>query len=273
MTPWYAEVKGRAESSQEVAGAWIRLVVIDVTARRQAEEALREYAENLRRSNEDLEQFAYVASHDLQEPLRSIVSFSQLLERRYHGELDQDADEFIGFIVEGGNRMQTLILDLLAYSRVNTTRQMLARTDTAEVLAGVKRRLDVPLREVGAMVTYDPMPAVTADPLQLEQVFLHLVRNALKFRRLDEPLRVHVGARQEGRCWEFSVSDNGIGIEAEYFDRIFVIFQRLHTKDRYEGTGIGLAIVKRIVDRHGGRVWVESTPGEGSTFFFTLPAT
>jgi PAS domain S-box-containing protein len=247
-------------------------VVRDVTPRRENEEALREYAENLQRSNEDLERFAYVSSHDLQEPLRSIVSFSQLLERRYRGRLDSDADEYIEFIVEGGTRMQTLIQDLLAYSRVNTTRQQFSPTDTADVLASVERSLDLQLREARATLTHDPMPVVIADPLQLEQVFAHLVSNAIKFRRPEVPLRIHVGVRWEDGICEFSVRDNGIGIETEYFGRIFVIFQRLHTKDAYPGTGIGLAIVKRIIDRHGGRIWVESSPGEGSTFVFTLPA-
>ena len=246
--------------------------IIDDTERHRAEEALRKYTEELRRSNEDLERFAYVSSHDLQEPLRSIVSFSQLLERRYKGQLGQDGDEYIDFIVEGGNRMQTLILDLLAYSRVNTNPQALRPTDVGAVMAAVERHLDPQLREAGAVLTHDPLPTVTADPLQLEQVFVNLVSNAIKFRRPDEPLRVHVSARREDGVWEFSVRDNGIGIEPEYFEKIFVIFQRLHTKDAYPGTGIGLAIVKRIIDRHGGRCRVESVPGEGSTFSFTLPA-
>ena len=240
--------------------------------RARAEAALRQYSENLRRSNEDLERFAYVASHDLQEPLRSIVSFTQLLDRRYHGKLDTEADEFIDFIVEGGNRMQRLILDLLAFSRVNTTRQQIATTDAEDVLAEAERSLDAQLREAEATLTHDPLPVVMADPIQLAQVFSKLVSNAIKFRKPDEPLRVHVGACRLDGFWEFSVSDNGIGIEPEYFEKIFVIFQRLHTKDAYPGTGIGLAIVKRIVDRHGGTIRVESTPGEGTTFLFTLPA-
>jgi PAS domain S-box-containing protein len=243
----------------------------DITEQKKAEEALREYAENLRRSNDDLERYAYVSSHDLQEPLRAIVSFSQLLERRYKGQLGQDADEYIAFIVEGGSRMQTLIQDLLAYSRVNTKRQELRPTDTEEVLAAVERNLDLQLREAGAVLTHDPLPSVLADPLQLEQVLMNLVSNAIKFHRPDEPLRIHVGAQKTDGFWELSVKDNGIGIEPEYFDRIFVIFQRLHTREIYPGTGIGLAIVKRIIDRHGGKVRVESMPGEGTTFFFTVP--
>ncbi|MEN6519392.1 MAG: ATP-binding protein [Methanospirillum sp.] len=245
---------------------------IDITERREAEERLKEYAADPKRSNEELERFAYVSSHDLQEPLRSIVSFSQLLDRRYKGRLDQDADEYIAFIVEGGPRMQSLIQDLLAFSRVNTTKQELARTDTVDVFAGVERSLDVQPREAGAAITHDPVPVVMADPLQLEQVLTNLVSNAIKFRRPDEPLQIHVGARRMDGFREFSVSDNGIGIAPEYFDRIFVIFQRVHTKETYPGTGIGLAIVKRIVDRHGGTIRVESTPGEGKTFFFTFPA-
>jgi len=243
----------------------------EMVERQRAEVALKEYAENLQRSNEDLERFAYVSSHDLQEPLRSIVSFSQLLDRRYRGKLDADADEYLDFIVEGGNRMQALILDLLAYSRVNTTRQAFSPTDTADVLASVERSLDARLREAGAAIAHDPMPVVLADPLQLEQVFANLISNALKFRRPDERPRIHIGVRTADGFCEFSVADNGIGIAPEYFDRIFVIFQRLHTRETYSGTGIGLAIVKRIVERHGGRIWVESTPGEGSTFYFTLP--
>ena len=168
--------------------------------------------------------------------------------------------------------MQTLIQDLLAYSRVNTTRQDLRPTDMEDVMAAVERNLDLQLREAGAVITHDPVPVVLADPLQLEQVLTNLVSNAIKFRRTDVSLRIHVGARRMNGFWEFSVSDNGIGIEPEYFEKIFVIFQRLHTRETYPGTGIGLAIVKRIIDRHGGTIRVESTPGEGSTFFFTLPA-
>ena len=246
--------------------------VQDITERVRAEEDVQQYTESLRRSNEDLQRFAYVASHDLQEPLRSVISFSQLLERRYRGQLGTDADEYIDFIVEGGNRMQGLILDLLAFSRVNTTRQQITQTDVEDVFAEAVRSLEVSLREAEATLTHDPLPVVMADPTQLAQVFANLVSNAVKFRKPDVPLQIHVGARRLDGFWEFSVSDNGIGIEPEYFEKIFVIFQRLHTKETYPGTGIGLAIVKRIIERHGGRIWVESVPGEGSTFFFTVPA-
>ncbi len=225
----------------------------------------------LERSNEELQRFAYVASHDLQEPLRSIISFSQLLERKYRGRLDADADDYIQFIVEGGNRMQALILDLLKFSRVETAAKPLEPTDVAAVVAGVVRTMEASLGEAGATVTVGDLPVVMADAAQLEQVFTNLLGNAIKYRRPDVPSAIRVMGRSAGSMVEFSIEDNGIGIETEYFDRIFVIFQRLHTKEAYPGTGIGLAVVKKIVERHGGTVRVESVPGEGSTFFFTLP--
>ena len=258
---------------RDASGELVRVlgVNIDITERKTAELALARSAEELRRSNEELQRFAYVASHDLQEPLRSIVSFSQLLERRYRGKLDADADEYISFIVEGGNRMQTLISDLLQVSRVETAAKPLEPTDAGEVVVDVVRALETPLREAGATVTVEDLPIVMADAAQLEQIFSNLVGNAIKYRRPDLAPEIRISARRKGGRWEFAVADNGIGIDAEYFDRIFEMFQRLHTHDEYEGTGIGLALVKKIVDRHGGRVRVESTPGEGSTFYFTLP--
>ena len=256
-----------------VRGGRTAVLFRDITRHREAEAARQEYAERLRASNEELQRFAYVASHDLQEPLRSIVSFAQLLDRRYRGRLDREADEFLGFIVEGGNRMQALIRDLLQVSRVETEAKPLEPTDAAGVVAGVLHLLEVPIREAGGAVQVDSLPWVLADAAQLEQVFTNLIGNAMKYRRPGMPPRVRISARQAGPSWwEFAVADNGIGIEAEYFDRIFEMFRRLHTQDEYDGTGIGLAIVKRIVERHGGRIRVESTPGEGSTFFFTLPS-
>ena len=244
----------------------------EITERREAEAEVARYAERLRHSNEELQRFAYVASHDLQEPLRSIVSFSQLLERRYKGKLDNDADEFIAFIVEGGNRMQRLIADLLQVSRIETQAKPPVPTDVGEVVAGVLRSMDAALREVDATVEVGDLPAVMADLAQLEQVFANLVGNAIKYRREGVPPAIRISAGRHDGMVEFAVADNGIGIEPEYYDRIFEMFRRLHTHDEYEGTGIGLAVVKRIVERHGGTIRVESTPGEGSTFFFSLPA-
>ncbi|MES1166196.1 MAG: PAS domain S-box protein [Verrucomicrobiota bacterium] len=241
--------------------------------RRKAELALEERARDLARSNADLEQFAYVASHDLQEPLRMVASYVQLIERRYNAKLDDDARAFIGFAVEGVTRMRRLIEDLLAYSRVGTRGRAPAPVDVGKLVATAEKNLERAIADSAAEITRDPLPAeVPADEGQLVQVFQNLIGNAIKFRREDPP-RVHIGARREGADWVFSVRDNGIGIEREYFDRIFVIFQRLNPREIYPGTGIGLAITKKIVERHGGRIWVDSTPGLGSTISFTIPVT
>jgi light-regulated signal transduction histidine kinase (bacteriophytochrome) len=249
----------------------VAVVFRDITEHREAEEERARFTAELQRSNEELQRFAYIASHDLQEPLRSIVSFAQLLERRYRGQLSEDADEYIDFIVEGGHRMQRLIEDLLQLSRIETTARPSAPTDVGDVVNGVLASMETAIREAGATVEVGEMPTVIADADQLAQVFVNLVGNALKYRRLGTPPVIRITAKREGRCWLFAVTDNGIGIEPEYFVRIFEMFGRLHTHDQYDGTGIGLAVVKRIVERHGGRVWVESTLGEGSTFLFTLP--
>lgn len=230
------------------------------------EESLAELA----RSNAELEQFAYVASHDLKEPLRMVSSFVQLLERRYRDKLDEQAREFIGFAVEGTARMHTLIHDLLEYSSVRTKGVPFRRTSAEAVLSATLKNLQAAIFESGAEITHGELPEILVDPTQATQLFQNVIGNAIKYRR--ERPRVHVDARREGDQWVFSVKDNGIGIPAEYFERIFVIFQRLHGRDEYSGTGIGLAVCKRIVERHGGRMWVESTPGKGSTFFFTLPS-
>lgn len=199
-----------------------------------------------------------------------VASFGQLLARRYKGRLDTDADEFIEYMVEGVTRMQAMINDLLAYSRVTTRGGSFEPTDSAAGVARVLRSLQPAIEENSAMVTHDLLPTVVADATQLEQLFQNLIGNAIKFHG-DEPPRVHISARQEGAEWVFSVRDNGIGIDPEYADRIFAIFQRLHTREEYPGTGIGLAICKRIVERHGGRIWVESELGRGATFYFAMP--
>lgn len=241
----------------------------DITERKRADEELRARSEDLARSNAELEKFAYIASHDLQEPLRMVSSYTQLLQRRYQGRLDSDADEFIAYAVDGANRMQTLIKDLLAYSRVGTQGAPFSPTDLEMVFGDVLRALEQMIAEAGATVTHDPLPVVSCDPTQIGRVFQNLIANAIKFRR-DESPKVHVSAREADGEWVFSVADNGIGVDPEYFDRIFVIFQRLRSRADYPGTGMGLAICKRIIDRHGGRIWVESAPGVGSTFYFTL---
>jgi len=250
-------------------------VARDITERKRAEASLAEKAEELARSNQELEQFAYVASHDLQEPLRMVASYVQLLAERYQGQLDERADRYIAYAVDGATRMKTLINDLLAYSRVGTQGKPLVPIDSQAVLEDVLGRLQVAIEEKQATVTHDPLPTVLADEVQLGQVFQNLIGNALKFSN-EAPPRIHVGAQPDAergdvREWRFSVADNGIGLEPKYAERIFVIFQRLHGPTEYSGTGIGLAICKKIVERHGGRMWVESQPGQGATFYFTMP--
>jgi PAS domain S-box-containing protein len=245
----------------------------DITELKKAEEKLKEAISELERSNEELQQFAYVSSHDLQEPLRTIASFTQLLERRYKGQLDIDADEFMEYIVDATKRMQQLIKDLLEYSRVATSGEEFQQVDTEEVLGNVLSNLKSSIIKNNAEITHDRLPTVTADKTQLTQLFQNLIGNAIKFKKPNEPPRIHISARKDEERGEylFSVSDNGIGMESQYMERIFVIFQRLHTRDVYKGTGIGLSIVKRIVERHGGRIWVESALGVGSNFYFTIP--
>lgn len=242
----------------------------DRTAEKKTEQDLVAKTADLVRSNRDLEQFAYVASHDLQEPLRMVTSYTQLLARRYKGQLSAEADEFIGFAVDGAMRMQALINALLAYSRVDSRGKPLVVCDLNAVLDHALDNLRLALEESGASLVRGNLPRVMGDPVQLMQLFQNLVGNAVKFRAKDRPPVVKIAAEKEGDLWRIRVSDNGIGIDSQYFDRIFVIFQRLHTKEEYPGTGIGLAMCKRIVERHGGTIEVSSTAGSGSIFTFTL---
>jgi signal transduction histidine kinase len=218
---------------------------------------------------DELQQFAYVASHDLQEPIRMVRNYVQLLAKRYQGQLDEKAQKYISYVLEGSERMQLLIHDLLRLSRVSSQGEILQATDANQVLSSVLKSLQLLIEEIKAKIEHDPLPVVSADSTQLGQVFQNLISNAIKFHG-DKAPEIKVGVRELAHAYEFFVSDNGIGINKAYFDQIFVIFQRLHTRDKYEGSGIGLALCKKIIDRHGGRIWVESNEGEGSKFFFTL---
>ena len=256
-------------------GAVTGAVVIfrDITERRQGERQVEEQRRELERSNAELQQFAYVASHDLQEPLRMVASYTQLLAKRYQGKLGADADDFIHYAVDGARRMQTLINDLLAYSRVGTRGRPFEPTDCNQIVRLALANLKVAVEESGAAVDVGELPTVFADRTQLGQLFQNLLANAIKFRHADRPPRVSVTAErvEDESAWRFAVADNGIGIAAEHFERIFVIFQRLHTREQYAGTGIGLAVCRKIVERHGGRMWVESEVDRGATFRFTIP--
>jgi PAS domain S-box-containing protein len=254
---------------------FVLATVVNITERKHAEQQLEQQAAELSRSNQELEQFAYVASHDLQEPLRMVSSYCGLLARRYKGKIDQDADEFIQFAVEGATRMKDLIDDLLTYSRVGRRGAAPIAIEATKSAQSAVANLQMAITEAGATIQCDSLPVVFADPTQLIQVFQNLIGNALKFSsELPPAIRISAcnisGAKESAQEWQFSVQDNGIGFDQQYSERVFAIFQRLHTRAEYPGNGMGLAIVKKIVERHGGRIWVESTPGVGTTFFFTL---
>jgi len=247
----------------------LRKAIVNIVLRQAEELAL--LAQDLERSNAELKKFAYVASHDLQEPLNQVANYVQLLEMRYHDRLDQDASEFIDFAVEGVSLMQTLIDDVLAYSKVDLKGIEWELTEVERALNQALNNLRGRIAETEAVITYDPMPTIVADGTQLMQLFQNLIGNAIKFQKKDEPPRIHIGVQRQDDAWLFSVQDNGIGIAPQYHDRIFVIFQRLHTRDEYPGSGMGLAICKKIAECHRGRIWVESEPGNGATFYFTIP--
>ena len=241
----------------------------DITESKKAEEKLKETVEHLKRSNEELEQFAYIASHDLQEPLRSVASFTQLLQRRYKDKLDKDANEFIQFAVDGATKMQNLIKDLLLFSRVGTRGKPFIETDMNLILKDVLNSLSQSIKDAKAEITYDHLPIILADNSQMMQILQNLISNAIKFHGDDTP-RIHITGKKKANEWVFSVKDNGIGIDPDYYDKIFIIFQRLHKAAEYRGTGIGLAVCKKIAQRHGGKIWVSSKPGKGATFYFTI---
>ncbi|WP_081580343.1 PAS domain S-box protein [Methanobacterium formicicum] len=279
LTPVLYNASIYRDGSGEVVGVFA--AARDITERKKAEKELREYWENLEeevklrteelaKSNAELEQFAYVASHDLREPLRMITSFLQLLDRRYSGQLDGDAHEFINFAVDGAKRLDKMIIDLLEYSRIANKEMMFSEVDFEKVMEQVNLNLNIIIYENNAEVTYDYLPKrVMADESQMIVLFQNLVGNAIKYRSNEEP-KIHISAQKEKKFFIFKVKDNGIGMESKYLERIFTIFQRLHTHNEYEGSGIGLSIAQRIVHQHGGEIWVESQQGKGSTFFFTI---
>jgi light-regulated signal transduction histidine kinase (bacteriophytochrome) len=231
---------------------------------------LTQQAEELWRSNRELEQFAYVSSHDLKEPLRKIASYTQLLEQRFSERLDVEGKRYLSHVLNGVDRMQSLIHDLLVYSRTGKEEMRFEPVDMKRIVQQAVGDLETSMQENGAEVTMDDLPVIEAQPAQMHQLFQNLISNAIKFHGAVSP-RVHVSARKEGEEWIFRIKDNGIGIDPKYQEQIFKIFQRLHSRNEYPGTGIGLAICKKIVERHGGRIWVESTPGDGSSFLFSVP--
>jgi len=268
-------VHEQAEVNFDEVGKALKMVgtVQDITDRKKAEEELKATLKDLKRSNTELEQFAYVASHDLQEPLRMVASFTQLLQNRYQDKLDEDANDFINYAVDGATRMQNLINDLLIFSRVGTRGKPFKNTDMNAVLEVVIAIFRQSIKETNVTLTYDPLPMILADESQMIELLQNLISNAIKFHKEEEPPVVHISAKLQKNQWIISVRDNGIGINSQFFDRIFIIFQRLHKKSEYEGTGIGLAICKKIIERHNGKIWVESELGKGSTFYFSVPKT
>jgi PAS domain S-box-containing protein len=269
---WIWEILQELPANSRIPGETgkVQGIIRDITERKMAEEILKLKLEELARSNAESEQFAYVSSHDLQEPLRMISSYLQLLQRKYQGKLDDKADKYIYFAVDGAARMQTLINDLLEFSRVATRAKEPEPTDSEFILNQTLSNLELYIRQNNASVSHDPLPEVIADSTQLAQVFQNLIANGIKFQS-EKASKIHISAEKKENKWVFSVKDNGIGIDPQYSEKIFEVFKRLHRKEEYPGTGIGLAICKKIVERHGGCIWVESELGKGATFYFTLP--
>jgi len=280
--PIWASCTARVQHNANGEIKWIDGVIEDITGRKQAEEELKQTMAGLARSNKELEQFAYMVSHDLKQPLTTVLNLIELLKLRYQDKLDTKANNFITSALNEADRMHNMIEDILALSRVGTRGKPFEPVDCEDMLARILVHLKMRIKESGAIITHDPLPTVMADEAQLVRLFQNLLGNALKFRG-EEPPRIHISAKSIPHSafriphsaiekgWLFSVSDNGIGIDPQFKERIFVIFERLHTKEEYPGTGIGLAICKKIVERHGGRIWVESEPGKGATFYFTFP--
>lgn len=245
--------------------------VVDITARKKAEEIIKTKSIELEKSNKELEHFAYVASHDLQEPLRMVASYTQLLAKKYSDELDDNAREYISFAVDGVKRMQQLIDDLLKYSRIGTQRKSPEIISCKEIIDTILKDMKLTINETGTKVTFSELPEITGDKVQLTQLFQNLIANAIKYGKKEETPQINISYEKKEGEYLFSVQDNGIGFDKQFAHRIFVIFQRLHTRQEYPGTGIGLAICKKIVEQHAGKIWVDSEPGKGSTFYFTLP--
>jgi PAS domain S-box-containing protein len=267
----WVRVTNSLPSNDHGPATWWISVVEEITERKQADEAFRRITADLTRSNHDLEQFAYVASHDLQEPLRMVAGYLQLLSDRYRGRLDEKADKFIAYAVDGAERMSGLIRDLLAYSRLNTRGEQFQKTSSEEALCFALKNLASAVQETGAAIRHDSLPVVRADRTQLRQLFQNLIGNAVKFHSPDRIAEIQITAKEELHFWHFIVKDNGIGFDEKYLDKMFLIFQRLQGRSKFPGTGIGLAICKRIVERHGGEIWANGRPGEGSAFHFTIP--
>ncbi len=279
ITPVLYNASVYTDESSEVIGVFA--AARDINEMKKAENKLKGYqdtleekvkkrTEELAKSNADLEHFAYVASHDLREPLRMITSFLQLLERRYNDKLDQDANEFIGFAVDGAKRLNDMINDLLEYSKVTNKEQVFRPVKLEKVLEEALINLIVPTEEHNAIIDYDPLPTVNGDEKLLVQLFQNLIGNAIKYHG-QKPPKIHISSTKENNQYIISIKDNGIGIDSQHLDRIFIIFQRLHRNDEYEGTGIGLAIAQKIVHQHGGQIWAKSEPGKGTTLYFTIP--